>query len=351
MTDHPPRRRIVRLLRRAEAAASLLIGLCGGGLTAFLLVRPLTGDRWLPVAVGNTILHLLLPGAAALLPLTVVRRRWRCALSLTLPTAAFLTSYGLMFLPRTLHAAEDGPQLSLLTYNIHNEHDALAPMIALIREADADVVAIQELDHGGAAVLSAALADVYPHQALHPADIFVGQGVFSRYPLLADEYWQITLGHQRVVIDLDGTPVALYNAHPVHPFLFHAEGIPGFDPSRRRQEIDVVLGRAAAEAGPVVIAGDFNMTDQTDDYRLITARYGDAYRAAGWGMGFTFPALDTRQARPLPLRDLPLPIRPLARLDYVFHSEQFQAVEARVWPTSGGSDHRPLLVRLALTAP
>ncbi len=39
---------------------------------------------------------------------------------------------------------------------------------------------------------------------------------------------------------------------------------------------------------------------------------------------------------------------PLARIDYVFHSEGLRAVEAHVWPTSGYSDHHPLFVQLAI---
>jgi endonuclease/exonuclease/phosphatase (EEP) superfamily protein YafD len=36
------------------------------------------------------------------------------------------------------------------------------------------------------------------------------------------------------------------------------------------------------------------------------------------------------------------------RLDYVFHNAHVRPLEARVWPDAGGSDHRPVLVRLAL---
>jgi vancomycin resistance protein VanJ len=92
--------------------------------------------------------------------------------------------------------------------------------------------------------------------------------------------------------------------------------------------VNELLRRAGGETMPVLIAGDFNMTDQTGDYARIAEQYADTYREIGWGMGFTFPDLGQRLL--------------LAQLDYVFHSSHFVAVEARVWGTSGGSDHRPV---------
>jgi vancomycin resistance protein VanJ len=175
---------------------------------------------------------------------------------------------------------------------------------------------------------------LYPYRALHPDKSYPGQGVLSRWPILEDTYWQIHLGHQRVTVQTEsGASLVLYNTHPVHPFL-RERGF--FDPSLRAEEINDLLTRAQTETIPVLIAGDFNMTDLTADYQRIAARYGDAYRAVGWGMGFTFPDLGQRLL--------------VARLDYVFHSPSFVTLEASVLPTSGGSDHRPLFVRFALGA-
>ena len=83
------------------------------------------------------------------------------------------------------------------------------------------------------------------------------------------------------------------------------------------------------------------MTDMTEDYSRVARSYADTYREVGWGLGLTFPAKDIH------FFVFDVPIR-IARLDYVFHSEQFRAISARVWPTSGGSDHRPLYAELAL---
>jgi endonuclease/exonuclease/phosphatase (EEP) superfamily protein YafD len=267
------------------------------------------------------------------------------------PIVALAVSYGIFFVPRSITAAATAAQIMILTYNIHNESKRLAPIADVIRKSNADVVALQEITAEAAQYFSTELFDLYPYQAFHPG-AFIGQGVISRYPLRADEYWRnnhltVALGHQRVEIDFKGNPIVLYNAHPIHPF-FTQVGQP-FSTELRGKEIDSVLVRAEKDTGPVLLAGDFNMNDQSEDYKRITARYRDIYREVGWGFGFTFPDFAQVNARPAILPFMWM--RPVARIDFIFRSEHWQAVEARVWPSSGGSDHRPVLARLALKAP
>jgi endonuclease/exonuclease/phosphatase (EEP) superfamily protein YafD len=148
---------------------------------------------------------------------------------------------------------------------------------------------------------------------------------------------------------VNGAPVVLYNTHPVHPFLLR-DGQP-FNPAPRAEEVDAILARAQADSGAVLIAGDFNTTDRTDTYRRIAARYTDTYREMGWGLGFTFPDLSHPNAVPSELHLARLPIPQVVRLDYIFHSRYLQAMAIRVWPDSGGSDHRPVLAQFSLLSP
>jgi endonuclease/exonuclease/phosphatase (EEP) superfamily protein YafD len=80
--------------------------------------------------------------------------------------------------------------------------------------------------------------------------------------------------------------------------------------------------------------------------RLEEAGLRDAYRVAGDGGGFTAPTrLETLARSDLPLGDLPIP--PLLRIDYVWVSAQWRVSDAWVGD-SAGSDHLPVLARLAL---
>jgi endonuclease/exonuclease/phosphatase (EEP) superfamily protein YafD len=103
--------------------------------------------------------------------------------------------------------------------------------------------------------------------------------------------------------------------------------------NQRTVEVENVLSRAEKDLpAPIIVVGDLNLTDRTDDYQRITDSMDDAFAEIGSGMGFTFEELNI----------------PIARIDYVFHTDDFRAVEARVLEDTAGSDHRPLFVTLAL---
>ena len=342
----------------ANSLLDRLTALYGAGLTAFLLARLLLQDTHSGLAaLINSTLHLLMKPALLLLPLVALRGRWPLAALLLPPAGAFVRAYGPLLMrgrcdrrtQRTAHAP-GLPILTILTYNIHAERRYLKPMILVIRKSGADVVALQELSFPAARLLAAEFAREYPYQALHPnGTASAGQGILSRFPIHDDDYWQHVdipgaLGHQRVTVEAHGQRFAFYNLHPVHP------GMVGglFDARPRAIEIERLLARISRETLPVILAGDFNMSDQADDYRRITALYRDAFREGGRGMGYTFPDWRAPQSRSV-INGLPLGFMPrLVRLDYVFHNDTLQVLDARVWPTAGGSDHRPLRVRLAV---
>ena len=328
-----------------------LTALYGLGTALFLILRLLPGEELPLVGLFNTTLPALLLPAFALLVAWLLARRWWLAFALVPAILAFTFDNGALFLPQPEPPAT-APRVSLLTYNLHAERMALSPMVDLIRAADADIVALQELSPEAAEVFGEQLAGVYPHQALHPSSgnpVF-GQGVLSKYPLHDSAYWHVAMWHQRVVVEIDGMPVALYNVHPNIPF-GHVSGGLAFNANKRGRDIADILQRARQEKIPVILAGDFNMSDSSAHYRLVAAEYRDAFREAGWGLGFSIPDLSSPNAMSpaFPITRLPIPL--LSRIDYVFFDDTFAADEARVWPTSGGSDHRPVFARLAVLDP
>lgn len=325
----------------------MAVNLYGIILLFLIAAKFLIGEQWELIAISNSFLHLLLIGGFVWLAVCLARRRWPLAALSLIPAVFFVVSYGMMFVPNPVSGSPDARTLSLLTYNLHSEQMLIDPMADVVREANADVVALQEVSREVEERFSAEFATLYPYQAWHtiPDGAVIGQAVMSRYPILESDYWRneplnFSLGHQQVIIDFDGTAISLYNTHPIHPILKLGRI---FAVELRTNEIQSVLDRADVDSNSVLIAGDFNMSDQSEDYRTITAGYTDAYRAAGWGLGFTFPDFSSRNAVPGERGSLPL--RPIVRLDYIFHSDDFRALEARVWPTSGGSDHRPLLAQ------
>lgn len=321
-----------------SAALNLLVALIevyGLIVSGMLLLRALVGESVGLVGLFTSFLHVLILPSLILLPLIIALRfRWT-AMLLVAPVILTFVTYAPYFVPRAANVSAATTQVQLLSFNINGRNRRIDDVLKVIEQSKADMVAIQELSPWMAEAFAMQLQDVYPHQALHPRDDLSGQGILSRYPITQDEYWQINLGHQRVQIDYPGTTITLFNTHPIHPLRGTR-----YDGDSRAEEVTDILNRAAGESGRLLIIGDFNMTEFTEDYARIVRRYTDTYREVGWGLGFTFPHFGNAFG----LVFMP----PLARIDYVFHSRDFQAIEAHVGMDAAGSDHFPLFASLAL---
>ncbi len=225
---------------------------------------------------------------------------------------------------------------TLATYNLQGFETRLDSLMAVIHELDVDILALQELSTAAATRIRQDFAEEYPYMALHPDDTqpIDGQGVLSRYPIEDSQYWMGTMGYQRAVIRIKQQPLTLFNAHPPTPLTTSY--------AQRAQEITDLLQRAHNTSGPIILAGDFNMEEWSEDYARITTYYDDIYTEVGRGRGYTFP--DSVGGIPA----LSWFARPMVRLDYIFHNKHIHPIKAYVWPRSGGSDHRPVRARLML---
>jgi endonuclease/exonuclease/phosphatase (EEP) superfamily protein YafD len=110
--------------------------------------------------------------------------------------------------------------------------------------------------------------------------------------------------------------------------------------------VQAVVDLIGENPGPLIAPVDFNATDRNTAYRMIVSELSDSWREVGWGFGHTFPGSNGFGSR-FHFMGVPLP-RWLLRIDYVFHSEHWQAESAVVGPWDGVSDHRPVVVTLRL---
>ncbi len=282
----------------------------------------------------KTIFVLCLWLSLPVLLLTLGLRAWPLVAVAGLMFAVFVWIYHPYLLPRNPDVPADLPRLTLMTFNIKATSEGL---LDAIRSADADIVALQELNMEAAQTVEALLS-LYPYQRLHPQseDEFKGQGIISRFPILEDDYWEypdvpFTLGHQRVEVEFEGARIIIYNTHPWPPLVWES----GYDDESHRLVMEDILRRTDGEDGPLLILGDFNMTDHFSEYHQLRERYTDSYRVAGDGMGYTYPNF---RFRPFPS---------LLRLDYIWHNADFITVDSVVWPEHGASDHSPVRSVLA----
>jgi endonuclease/exonuclease/phosphatase family metal-dependent hydrolase len=147
-------------------------------------------------------------------------------------------------------------------------------------------------------------------------------GVRSRYPITRESAGTSRSGLMRMNVNVPGAPFVLYLVHLLNPFHDSASF------SDQRAVIDSILQAAALEHRPVVVMGDFNMPDRSENYRLMNTGFVDAMRednvAASTYFGGLWPVL-------------------LVRIDHAFVSPGWCADDGSTF-TVPGSDHHGIQV-------
>jgi endonuclease/exonuclease/phosphatase (EEP) superfamily protein YafD len=274
---------------------------------------------------------LLGPPALVALGIGLWQRRWPLAVVSAATAAAHLSSAlsGLGAPVRDPAPAGKPAALRLFSANVHHANRDLGRIGQEIRAAAPDLVALQEVDPGGAAGLqrSGVLAR-FPYAVTELRTSPSGIGLWSRLPV-ADSRVQDVHGMAVVTatILVGARRLRLYTVHTVAPL--------GDDRARWRDQLRWVEQEIRRERGPVVVAGDFNATRYHSSFRrLLSDRLADAHERRGRGWAATWP----RDRWPLP---------PLLRLDHVLVSPDIGVRSVREG-RGQGSDHRPIIAELVL---
>lgn len=332
-----------------------VINVYGLVLIIYFALRFLIGDALGIVALLNNCVPAMLVPAFFVLPVSI-KRRDRLALAWSALTTLFLVCvFGPRFLPRNALVLGDSvTPLRILSYNTGQDLPDYDEVDKLVRESGADIVILQEITHDYITGYWPEMLAMYPYQVYGPlqGEKQVGMGILSRYPVIELSNFKLAdnglVFQQRALVNIDDRVVALYNIHLTFPWIRVRPDpvfsrLPWFvyDDEVLREEVDNLAMLIRNEQIPVIAAGDFNLTDQSSDYQRITSLLIDSYRDVGFGLGCTWP---DNLVPALGIR----PAIPLVRVDYIFHSGGIRSVAADVLQ-SNGSDHRPVVVDLALT--
>jgi endonuclease/exonuclease/phosphatase (EEP) superfamily protein YafD len=147
-------------------------------------------------------------------------------------------------------------------------------------------------------------------------------GVWSRFPVR--ELGDLGLPPARVMrvgVDAPGMPFVLYVVHALNPLRDTSF-------ADQRRFTDELLAAIDGETRPVVVAGDFNMSDRVVSYRVMDDALTDAMREGSAGRTTYVGGLWTAT---------------LLRIDHVFVVPAWCAADAGTFETAG-SDHRGLQV-------
>ncbi len=232
--------------------------------------------------------------------------------------------------------------LTVMTYNVGAGLAAPPRLVETLRHSGADIIGLQELAPEQGAAIAWLLGDDYPHQALHPTGI-PGKGIISRFPVREIALLELHPGRPdlQATVLAPGGALAVIVAHPPPPRI-------GRNRVRQSALTDRQIGAitdVATRGQPAVLLTDFNRVGWQAAYRqLRQSGLIDAFGTAGRGMGFTLPTRFSRLAsRGHILGDIPLP--PLLRVDYIWHTMHFRAVRSWIGGHAG-SDHLPVLAEL-----
>lgn len=221
----------------------------------------------------------------------------------------------------------EGKAWRLISYNVLSSNDNFPAVLAMLRQEQADVVLVCEVNGAWARELDS-LSDVYPYQHVVPSDDNFGIALLSRGP------WRRVrsemLGPAGVVSivaefeELGPRPFTFIGTHPLPPGSRDSAAM-------RNEQLQDIARFIQQSKQPAIVAGDLNITsyspffhDLLRDANLRDSRQGIGVQAS-WS-----PRI------PL-LFSIPI--------DHVLISPEFEVVSRRVGPKLG-SDHRPVLVEL-----
>lgn len=101
----------------------------------------------------------------------------------------------------------------------------------------------------------------------------------------------------------------------------------------QRSAESIIVSDMLAKYRPLIVAGDFNLTQQSQAYRRDWSVYKNAFAEAGTGLGYTKSVAFMG-----------------ARIDHVIFSESYTVNHTQVLP-KGGSDHAPVLAEISYMNP
>ncbi|WP_405673807.1 endonuclease/exonuclease/phosphatase family protein [Streptomyces sp. NBC_01530] len=302
----------------------MLCGLLLAGVSVVVGCRVADSDGITPVPQVLAFLPWLLAPAGCALLLALLAR-WRLGMVWSLVVlgllAWFIEPYGKTDDPGGTPLAE----MKVLTSNVEFGRGT-ASLVPVIRAHRPDIVFVEECEYTCQARLKQEFGADYPYRQAVAAGGSEGSVILSRFPLRGTADVPGTMGMPGAVADVRGHAVRLQLAHPMPP-------LPG-QVGLWRRELGRLRDTAAATRTPMVLAGDFNASqDHAAFRRILDTGMRDAARLAGHDRTPSWPA------RTAPTFG--------AQIDHVLVSRDFSASSARFVGVAE-SDHRALLVDITL---
>ena len=213
----------------------------------------------------------------------------------------------------------------LVSFNVWFRNPDMARTAEYIEKSQADAVVLLELTPPQAEML-VPLLPTYPYYHIEPSRM--GAAVFTKWPVISAESVPLSQGGAvaaRLALDWRGTPVTVLGVHlnwPLGPR----------NSEFRNEELNALVRFSKAQQGPLLVAGDFNLTPWSEYFTDALDESGLRDAARGFGLARSWPS----QFAPVGIR-----------IDHCLLSPQWRSVSTRIGPWLG-SDHLPVVADLVL---
>ncbi len=263
---------------------------------------------------------------------------------------------------------EDSQTLRMVSYNVGRFMDPGSldrkgtvsdykdSVFSFLKDADADIICLQEYHAGNVETLRQELSSEFPDYdydfyAFSDRGGCFGNVILSRFPIL--EQGVVKFGHSANLalftdIEAFGRQFRLYNCH----FESYNISVPGMvkgimdrkdgiwretekkmrhSLSLRPRQVEQVLEHVSGCSSETILCGDFNDTPMSYTYQRLIRGHKDTFCEAGNGFGSTYRIL-----------------WPALRIDYIFIPDGYSAM-SHASPRIRYSDHYPVIAEFAVS--
>ncbi|MEG4285935.1 endonuclease/exonuclease/phosphatase family protein [Microcoleus sp. A006_D1] len=319
-------------------------------IICYFILKLIFWDKLSIIALISTFLPLIL-FPIFLLPLvgvSIIKKRWFSIISAIGCIILISWLHIKYFSPAPINITYSQPSIKILSHNVGWYTTQSPTLFKLIEREKPDIIFLQEIVQKHIERAFTWLKADYPYQIGIPP-----VGILSKYPIVSSEILHLA-GHpetqQRAIIKLNQQEIVIYNMQATGPWFkiykkLRFLKIPVYKYGKRSPEIQDLVQRVEQETLPVIVAGDFNMTDETQDYYNVQKVMQDSFRKSGFGFGFTWP-----HGWPLKLLVKSSNLRlnyPVCRIDYIWYSKHWGAKSSSVLEATE-SDHLPVGAELIL---
>lgn len=220
-----------------------------------------------------------------------------------------------------------GEPFTVMSFNVRAANEGMAAVFDYIDRIDPDVVFLHETTRLWEAAAAEAGLEHEIYTVGQPGLIFstmvlAPQGAeFESFGFATAEPRAV-----RVALDVDGGRVQILGAHPLSPITAERAAL-------RDAQLEWAADWAAGRDGPVIVTGDLNSTQWSHAFRSVVGETGLRDSTRGFGFQPSYPV----DGNPL--------VR--VQIDHLLHSDDLVVLDRRLGPRLG-SDHAPLIVRLAV---